>query len=392
MKLDCDFHIHGRYSIGTSKNMTLEVISKQASLKGLDLIGTGDALHNSWLKEIKSLNTYSDGVYERNKCKFIITLEIEDMNRVHHLIFLPSIESGLGLKESFSKYSTDINKNGRPHIKLNGEAIVDYVTEVGGIVGPSHAFVPWTSIYKEFNTIRDCYGDHYKHIPFIELGLSADTEMADYIPELQKLTFLSNSDAHSPWPHRMGREFNRINIANLSFDNIVKAIKNHKVELNVGLDPRLGKYHRTACVRCYLPYNLEDAESAKWRCSKCNGLIKKGVKDRIANLNSFPISKHPVHRPKYIRIAPLAEILCLTLGVKSIYSVKVQKTWKLLIERFGNEISILIDEEVENIMNAVDEKTGKMIEALREDDFKIIPGGGGKYGELVFETQDKNLK
>ena len=29
MLLDCDFHIHGRYSAATSKNMTLENISVQ---------------------------------------------------------------------------------------------------------------------------------------------------------------------------------------------------------------------------------------------------------------------------------------------------------------------------------------------------------------------------
>ncbi|MEE8402724.1 MAG: hypothetical protein V3R93_03130, partial [Candidatus Hydrothermarchaeaceae archaeon] len=78
MLADCDFHIHGRYSAATSGKMTLDNISAQGTLKGLHLIGTGDALHPKWLLEIKGLDGYSDGVYEKNGCKFVITTEVED--------------------------------------------------------------------------------------------------------------------------------------------------------------------------------------------------------------------------------------------------------------------------------------------------------------------------
>ncbi len=56
----------------------------------------------------------------------------------------------------------------------------------------------------------DCYG---KMPDFLELGLSADSDMADTIEELENIPFLTNSDAHSPWPHRLGREFNELEIA-----------------------------------------------------------------------------------------------------------------------------------------------------------------------------------
>jgi len=55
------------------------------------------------------------------------------------------------------------------------------------------------------------------------LGLSADTDMADHIEELQDIPFLTNSDAHSPWPHRIGREFNEIEVEELTFEGV----KNH---------------------------------------------------------------------------------------------------------------------------------------------------------------------
>ena len=49
MIINADLHIHGRYSLATSKNMTPQVMAPQAKLKGLDLVATGDALHQKWL-------------------------------------------------------------------------------------------------------------------------------------------------------------------------------------------------------------------------------------------------------------------------------------------------------------------------------------------------------
>jgi uncharacterized protein (TIGR00375 family) len=384
MQVDCDFHIHGRYSGATSESMNLSIIASQGKLKGLDLIGTGDALHPRWLEEIKDLEVFSDGIYEKDGSKFILTTEVEDQRRVHHLIFLPSISAAEELRESLSKFSQDIDVDGRPHVRLNGEELIDHVEDVGGIAGPSHAFVPWTSIYKEYDSLRECYGKNTTKIEFLELGLSADTDMADLIEELYSVTLLSNSDAHSPWPHRLGREFNRLELRDLSFSGVIEAIKNKKVILNVGLDPRLGKYHRSACISCYAIYTLKEAIRSKWRCKKCGGLIKKGVHDRVKELSSRDKPKHPPYRPRYIRIAPLAEILSLALGIKNIYSSKIQDAWKKLVTRFGSEISVLVDQPIEEIRKAGGGETANLIRAFREGKFKIIEGGGGKYGKVVF--------
>lgn len=390
MRLDCDFHIHSRYSGATSKNMSLDVISKQAILKGLDVVGTGDALHRGWLRELRGLEKCSDGVYKKNGCRFVITLEVEDVRRVHHLIFLPDLSAAQGLKEAFTGHSDDMDRDGRPHIRLGGEEIVDRVLEVDGFLGPSHAFVPWTSIYKEYDSLRECYGDNAEKIHFLELGLSADTEMADYIAELRDITLLSNSDAHSPWPHRLGREFNRLRVRDDSYRDIVKALKRggNRVVLNVGLDPRLGKYHRTACIRCYAIYEYEEALRLRWRCAECGGVLKKGVRDRIRELSSYTRPHHPEHRPPYIRIAPLAEILCLALAVKSLYSPRVQGEWKKLVKAFGSEIAVLIDADTEEIKKVSGEGVGELIKRYREGDFTIVPGGGGRYGRIVFNPPE----
>lgn len=89
MIANVDLHIHSRFSGGTSKDMNVENILKYGKLKGLNIIGTGDCTHPDYLEEIKQ---YKDR-------ELILTTEIEDKNRVHHLILLPSISKVEELRE-----------------------------------------------------------------------------------------------------------------------------------------------------------------------------------------------------------------------------------------------------------------------------------------------------
>ena len=88
-------------------------------------------------------------------------------------------------------------------------------------------------------------------IPAIELGLSSDTFLADKISELETKSFLTNSDAHSL--PKIAREYNRIQVEGISFKDFLKALKREdgrKILANYGMDPKLGKYHRTYCETC----------------------------------------------------------------------------------------------------------------------------------------------
>ncbi|MFQ6089281.1 MAG: TIGR00375 family protein [Candidatus Methanofastidiosia archaeon] len=381
--INVDFHIHSRYSGGTSDKMSIEVIAKQAKLKGLDVVGSGDCLHPLWRKHLKE--TLSDDL-TYDGCRFILTCEVEDSRRVHHLILFPSFSAVDFLYENLKKHSPNITKDGRCTLRLNGAEIVEFAKEASCEVGPCHAFTPWTAIYKEFDSLKDCYQDQTRRIHFLELGLSADTELADQISELKNLTFMSNSDAHSPWPHRLGREFNRLKIKEVSYSEIVAAIrrkKGRRFTLNVGLDPKLGKYHRSACIKCYEKYSLKDAISMRWRC-ECGGRIKKGVFDRISELSDRK-NVHPQHRPPYIKTAPLSEIISLTTGYKDIYSKKVQSMWKALVERFSSEIAVLLDASYAELSEVSTQEIAKSIVSYREGKMRIEEGGGGRYGKVILE-------
>jgi len=371
--VNCDLHIHSRFAGGTSKYMNIENVLKYGKLKGLHIVGTGDCLHPKHLQEIEK---YKDS-------NLILTVEIEDKDRVHHLVLLPSISKAYELREKLKRYSNNIDSEGRPKVVLRGGELLEIVRETGGLIGPAHAFTPYTSLYKSFDSIYQCYE---RKPDFVELGLSADTDMGDMVQELRDIPFLSNSDAHSYYPYRLGREFNQFKVRSVedleeNFEEIKRSIKHNKIVANYGLDPALGKYHLTACSKCYLRYRIEDAIKLNYRCAKCGGVIKKGVYDRTLELSKDKKTIHPEFRPPYYKIVSLSQIISLSIG-KSIDSKAVENLWKRYIELFGNEINVLIKEDISNLIK-VHEKVGRTIEMFRKNKIYYYPGGGGEYGRIL---------
>jgi len=394
-EFNADFHIHSKYSGGCSKDMTAPNIAKGADEKGLDIIATGDATHPRWLAHLEdTLAPAGEGVfsYKGSLAKFLITAEVEDKDRVHQLILFPSFDSVKQFVSEIRSSSQNLNSDGRPNVSMGGAELVDLTNDCDALLGPCHAFTPWTAVYKSFDSLADCYGDNLRYVKFLELGLSADSDMADTIPELANLTFMTNSDAHSPWPHRLGREFNRVSCKELTFKEVRQAIERkggRGFSLNVGLNPREGKYHETACTRCYKKFRVADAEHLKRRCPECRGIIKRGVKERVGllakihNEDREPVMVHPDHRPPYEYIVPLAEVIAMSRGVQSPFSVRVQRDWKDMVERFGTEISILLDAPIADL-RAYDQKVGDIIAAFRAGKILYDAGGGGRYGRPLF--------
>ena len=364
--------------MASSKDMLINNIAPKAKLKGLSLLGTGDGLHPKWLDIIEENTVNSEeGIYSTDDADFVITTEIEGKNKIHHLIIIPDIDIAREISQKLP--SKNKNVDGRPKTNLNGAEILELVRQYDCLIGPAHAFTPWTGMYKSFDSIYDCYE---KKVDFVELGLSADTNMADTVDELKDFTFLSNSDAHSPWPHRLGREFNQIELQDISFSSIKHSIKHSNIKANYGLVPNLGKYHMTACTKCFKLVNPEIAKNNKMKC-ECGGRIKKGVDFRISEISDFDKAHHPDFRPPYVHLMPLAELIS-TVYDKGVTTKTVQKIWQKLIDSFGNEINVLINSDIGEI-EKFDLNVSKAIEAFRNNTIDIIPGGGGKYGEIKFD-------
>jgi uncharacterized protein (TIGR00375 family) len=245
-------------------------------------------------------------------------------------------------------------------------------------------------MYAYYNSLEDCYGDLADYISFVELGLSADTNFADKIKELHRLTFLTNSDCHSPHPVRLAREFNRFEVKSATFKEIKKAIlrvDGNKPILNVGLPPQEGKYHESACISCFTHYSLKEAQRRRWKCS-CGKRIKKGVKDRINEKADFGEPQHPDHRPPYIHLIPLSEIITKAIGLRSPFSQTVGKRWNELISAFDSEIKVILDVKIDDIARVTAPAISEAVQMFREKKVVIKPGGGGQYGVIELPTQD----
>lgn len=375
MLINADLHIHSPFSGGTSDAIDLRRIAAGAKMKGLQVVATGDCLHPAWQREIKRYER--GGVVVIDGVHFVLEAEVEDENRVHHVILFPDFSAVEDFRKSIERHSTNMQEEGRPRVSLSGAELLERVMETNALLGPAHAFTPWTSLYAYFDSVME----YYERTPsFIELGLSADSDYADRIGELHQIPFLTNSDAHSYMPHRLGREFNRLEVDEIAWDDMCRAIRHHGIKLNAGFPPEKGKYHRTACSSCHRQYEKDMADRMHWRCH-CGGTIKKGVRDRIEELADHPRGFHPEGRPPYIYLIPLAEIIGHALGLQYHAGI-VKRRWEEL-SRLGSEIEVLLDIDMSVIRKSAPPAVADAIEAFRSGTIRILPGGGGAYGEVI---------
>jgi len=368
MLATADLHIHSPYSIAVSRFMQPEELIRGCVTKGIRVLGTGDALQPDWQNGWKPFLENDAGIV------IVPQGEIEDKNRVHHVILAEDPAQFSQLRDELAGTCKSFVTSGRPHVYLSGEEIADAAHDVGALVGPAHAFTPWTAMYAYFDSVPACYGS--AKIDFLELGLSADSSYGAAIPDLYDTPFLTNSDAHSPYPDKLGREFNRLRIRSPSAKDVLAAIHTGAVEMNAGFFPEEGKYNRTACTRCYTPYSLKEAIRHQWRCPADGGIIKKGVSDRALEL-SHGSETRP--RPPYVHVLPLAQIIQTMEKASSPHTKKCRTIYTKFIETFGNEIAVLIEIPVSEIRN-VHPKVADAVTALRNGTVVLHPGGGGKYG------------
>ncbi len=399
--------------------------------KGLDLLGTGDILQPDWLKYMeKKLQKDEDGAFFYKKIYFILQTEIEDNESVHQIVFFPDFASVREVQKNLSKHSKNIlgEWGGRPHVDLSPAELVDTIVDSGCLIGPAHAFTPFKAIFRQgkFNSLEDCYQDAVKNIHFLELGLSANTDLADRLDCLKNVSFLSNSDAHSQSSRALGREFNKFEIENPTYEEIVLALKRkdgRKISSNVGLHPKLGKYYLMFCNKCrkrilfkkskkstqnvfnqysitenfiiVLSNNPKKAKEQfikqvaqnKTICPACkeetgkNFKLKLGVSERIEVISSFDKPNHPTHRPPYINAVPLIDIIRSINNIKSLTSKTVLNQYSNIIKELGPEFQILFSTPLDKI-EVINDKIASVIQAIRNNEIKFTPGGGGTYGKI----------
>jgi len=404
MRVIADFHIHSKYSRATSEKMNIDEITRFAKIKGLNLVGTGDFTHPKWLEELKeklvkvqNADLYTFRKDPTSQVHFMVTSEVStiftfenEVKKIHHVILAPNLETVSQINERLTLHG-NLSADGRPTLDMSAPQLVEEIMEVSkeNVVLPSHAWTPWFSIFgafSGFDNMEDCYQDMTKHIFALETGLSSDPPMNWRLSTLDKYTLVSNSDSHSSWPWRIGREANVFELGEYTYSNIVDSIRSkdtNRFKFTIETDPAYGKYHWTGHRNCKISLSPQEAIKFGNRCPVCNRRLTKGVEQRVEELADRPVGFKPEKAIGYMHLLPLSEIIATVLGATYPSVKKVWDIYNMLIERFGNEYAVLIDASKEDMAKIVDPKIAEAVVRVREEKVKVVPGYDGVYGQLI---------
>ena len=389
-----DLHVHiGRSENGkpikitAARSLNFANIAKEcAERKGINVVGIIDCASPYVIEDIENFLKTGDayelkdgGIIYKDKVCILLGSEVETSEEgrngkkgaAHNICFFPHLADIKGFSNELSHHLKNITLSTQ-RSDLSGYDLIDMVERYHGILIPAHIFTPHKSYYGNCtDRLQNIFKEKYDKIFAVELGLSSDTYLADMISELENKTFVTNSDAHSL--PKIAREYNKMQVEDISFKEIVKALKNEdgrKVISNYGLDPKLGKYHRTYCDDCEKAIETKEPVDV---CPYCGGEnVTFGVFDRIELIRDKQESKSPENRPPYVYQIPLGFIP----GVGG-------KTITKLLDTFDTEMNILHKLSKDDIEAVVGEKIADTIERARNGECKVQSGGGGNYGKVV---------
>jgi len=389
-----DLHVHiGRSENGkpikitAARSLNFANIAKEcAERKGINIVGIIDCASPYVIEDIENFLKMGDayeledgGIIYKDKVCILLGSEVETSEKgkngkcgaAHNVCFFPHLKDIKGFSNEMSKHIKNITLSTQ-RSDISGYDLIDIVEKYNGILIPAHIFTPFKSYYGNCtDRLQYIFKEKYDKIFAVELGLSSDTFLADMISELENKTFVTNSDAHSL--PKIAREYNKMLVNDISFKEVVKALKNEdgrKILANYGLDPKLGKYHRTHCDNC--DSTIETKEPVEI-CPKCGSdKVTFGVFDRIELIKDKETTQSPANRPPYIYQIPLTFIP----GVGG-------KTIEKLLDNFETEMNILHKLSEDDIEAVVGEKIAKNIVNAREGKMKVEAGGGGNYGKVT---------
>ncbi len=391
-----DLHLHSSYSRATSKNITLGEMARNARIKGLDILGTGDFTHPIWIKDLKKQLVDEDGIYDYDNIKFILTGEISLVytqggkgRRIHHVLLAPDF-AAVDQINTFLDKKGRRDYDGRPIFGFSSIELVDTMMSISKdiMVIPAHCLTPWFGVFGSmsgFNSLEECFQDKTKYIHAVETGLSADPEMLWRISSLDDIALVSFSDAHSLHPHRLGREATVFDLKEVNYKNIVNAIKSKEILFTVETSPSYGKYHFDGHRNCNFSCTPDESKNLRNICPKCGTKLTIGVLHRVEELADRPEGFCPKAAPDFKSLLPLMELIALHYG-QAVFSKKVLSLHNSFIERFGNEFNILIDVDRKDL-EKIDEKLADLVIKNREGKIHVVPGYDGVYGKPMLSVK-----
>ena len=389
-----DLHVHiGRSENGkpikitAARSLNFANIAKEcADRKGISVVGIIDCASPYVIEDIENFLATGEayeiedgGIIYKDKVCIILgseieTAEVNDEGKTgsaHNLCYFPKLKDIKGFSNEMKNHIKNMTLSSQ-RADFSAYDLLDVVEKYNGILVPAHAFTPHKSFYGNCtDRMSKIFKEKFNRIHTVELGLSSDTFLADEISELEDKTFLTNSDAHSL--PKIAREYNKILVEDISYKELLMALKNEngrKIVCNYGLDPKLGKYHRTFCEECGKSI---EGKAPIFKCNRCGSEhVTMGVFDRIEVIKDKKETKSPEFRPPYVYQIPLT--FMPGLG---------KKTIEKLLDNFETEMNILHKLSFDDIEGIVGSKIANVIVNAREGNVNIEAGGGGVYGKVT---------
>lgn len=414
MWLNTDLHCHSGASGGVG-DLSIEKVAETMPLKGIDLIGTGDCFHPKWRSKLNQILTESsEGVFTPNfndKVKFILqtelifTCNVETGRKSVHIVFLlPSFEVIDKILPLLDQWDVK-NTIGRPFVKCeDNNDVAQKLHELRKIddlieIIPAHVMTPLGVFGSDnpINHLHDFFGDAEELINAVETGLSADPIILGMIPELDNRALISNSDAHSHHLERLGREFTTLNIQELSYPAIIKAIRTNSIIRTCEFNPSEGRYfltgHRAGKKgheKKFCVFSPQFTPKNKI-CPICGKKLTIGVLERafeltIAQDGNRELGFLPPHSRPFVHMVPLIEIIAESHGIKSTTGKKTIGEYQQIVSLLKNECEMwfMDPETIESKLNGIIEDT--LLQAILEvkkGNFTFEPFGyDGTYGHL----------
>lgn len=434
MKLIVDLHVHSRFSRATGKDLNLPEMYKNAKLRGINVLGTGDFTHPKWNEEMREqLEQVEGGLYRLKKewakemdeqlpmtvrdkeMRFIPTVEISNIykrhdkvRRLHNVIVAPSLETVAKINVRLEKIG-NLHSDGRPILGLDSEELLKLVMGVDEncMFIPAHIWTPWFAMFGSksgFDSLEEAFGESKKYIKAVETGLSADPKMCRMIAGLDDVTLVSNSDAHSCG--KLGREANMMD-CEMRYEDIKGGIETGDGRFvgTIEFYPEEGKYHEDGHVSCGVKLKPDETKRLGGICPVCHQGLTVGVLYRVQELaekhgkvwgqeythevgakpetqDIASLRKHGDAKEKIVKyIVPLPEILAEIEGVKSTGANRVKQLYLDLMAAFGPEFNLLLQTPIAEI-GKKRQDVATAIEKMRTGDVFIDPGYDGVFGKV----------
>lgn len=445
-QLVADLHLHSPYSRAVSPQMTLAGLRQLARWKGINLVAAADWTHPIWFAKLQQeLQEVAEGIFELKPAYrrhehdsliitnaeeplFLLATEIScifsqdgKLRRVHLLLWVPSFSSAEKIISALQQRGAKLGSDGRPVIGMSCHDLtaLALTADQKALVIPAHAWTPWFGVLGSkggFESLEAAFGDLTPHIYALETGLSSDPAMNWQVSDLDHVSIVSFGDAHSL--PKVGREVTVFSKQkpDYTYHDLWQALSAPKTGKNEGtvtlrytieFYPEEGKYHWDGHRACGVVQPPSITREKGSLCPVCAKPLTVGVEYRVDELadtsrlqsgtlemqsqESGVIVKHnslQPHRPAYINLVPLVEIIAEVLN-KKVGTQAVNKQYQQLLAQLGSEFHILLNESVDRIAQASTRGIAEAVEQVRQGKLRIKPGFDGVYGQVTLDMKSQ---